>query len=68
MAKQPYTIPNSTVGKKISARPPNPTSLVKGSKTQVGAKTFLSGGAIIKAGDVGKIPVPPAAPSPPAKK
>ena len=64
--KDKYTVPNSTVSKKITDRSPLPQTTVKGSTFS--KTTSMSGGTILKSGDVGKISVPPCSPSPPAKK
>lgn len=61
-----YSIPNSTVGSKISQRTPLPKTLVKGSSFS--KSSGMEGGKMLKSGDVGKISVPPCSPSPPAKK
>ena len=64
MAKDSYKVPAST--KKGSPMTAVPQTLVKGSTwSKTGS---MSGGTILKSGDVGKIKVPACAPSPPAKK
>jgi hypothetical protein len=61
-----YSIPNSTVGKKISERTPLPKTLVKGSTFS--KSSGMEGGKMLRPGSVSKINVPPCSPSPPAKK
>ena len=65
MAKGTYKIPAST--KKGAPQSLLPQTLVRGSNWSKNVGS-LGGGSLIKGGDVGKIPVPPCAPSPPAKK
>ncbi len=64
MAKDSYKVPAST--KKGSPMTAIPNTLVKGSTwSKTGS---MAGGTMLKPGSVGKISVPPCAPSPPAKK
>ena len=64
MSKDTYKVPAST--KKGSPQTAVPNTLVKGSLWS--KSDGMSGGTILKPGNVGKISVPPCAPSPPAKK